>query len=406
VKKVSSNRVYAQEATEASATDVLSVALSSLNDYDGSDGDVASFRSILMASLKACEEAQVRGAVLRRVFTFSVPVPKENNSEEACRGPVSVFVNEIELSVGVGAKLWKAAHMLSMELASAPCLCSGKDVLEIGSGVGLCGLLAGKLNASRVVLSDFEPRILLSLRDAVIDNKLNGKARVVMLDWRRERKLFAAEKCPRSNLSTLSHEEKICSVHKCEQSGVHCSTQRDCGLLLASNKHGVRVKHCHYEKREHREEGNAGARALRGETSLHETEKGAQVDALDDHDRFDLIIGADVLYENYHVDILPKVFARRLKTNGIGKLCGAVRYRKLLDALIQNLNDEGFDVTETDIGAKIGDCWYDGGYISLTIMPTTYAPAVSSTATATNSAREHASFRVADNADQTAYHWS
>ena len=55
---------------------------------------------------------------------------------------VSVRVIETGLGNGVGARLWGAALTLSRLVRDGPDLVRGRDVLELGSGVGLCGLLA------------------------------------------------------------------------------------------------------------------------------------------------------------------------------------------------------------------------------------------------------------------------
>jgi hypothetical protein len=60
---------------------------------------------------------------------------------------VSVRVIETGLGNGVGARLWGAALTLSRLVRDGPDLVRGRDVLELGSGVGLCGLLAAKMGA-------------------------------------------------------------------------------------------------------------------------------------------------------------------------------------------------------------------------------------------------------------------
>ena len=397
-EKVSTDRVYAQEAEATRAVDVLSVAVASLNDTSSRDNKPLC--AVIKKTLKACEDARVRGTVLRRGFTFDLPVSNENDGNDGCR-PVSVFVNEIELGAGVGAKVWKAAHLLANELASAPCVCRGKDVLEVGSGVGLCGLLAGKLSASSVTLSDFEPRILTSLRKVVVGNRLKSSTRVVKLDWRKERDLLEAEKFSRAETMSPPNKKMDWSSPEYESCRVWCDTQQDWGLHLASKTRADRWKMFFKERNEQRAKKNISARATRGDFSLQETETGED-DNLDELDRFDLIIGADVLYETYHVDVLPAVFARRLNIHGIGKVFGAVRDRKMIDKLVQKLNDEGFDVTETNVGAITENDWYDGGYIALTIKPKIYITVFLPFSAAANAARERTSCRNVATADSTA----
>ena len=61
--------------------------------------------------------------------------------------------------------MWHAAEILCLELSQHPWnkLLSGKDVLELGAGCGLCGFYAGKIGANRVCLTDFEDSLLQNL---------------------------------------------------------------------------------------------------------------------------------------------------------------------------------------------------------------------------------------------------
>ena len=56
-------------------------------------------------------------------------------------------------------------------MASHPNIVRGKRVLEIGSGCGACGILAAKLGAEKVLLTDYVDAVLRNLRDCV---HLNG----------------------------------------------------------------------------------------------------------------------------------------------------------------------------------------------------------------------------------------
>ena len=53
------------------------------------------------------------------------------------------------------------------ELASYPGIVAGRRVLEIGAGCGACGILAAKLGAAHVALSDYVAPVLALLRDCV-----------------------------------------------------------------------------------------------------------------------------------------------------------------------------------------------------------------------------------------------
>lgn len=53
-----------------------------------------------------------------------------------------------------GAGVWECSEVLSSYLASRPELTSGKAVLELGAGCGLCSMVASLNGAARVVATD------------------------------------------------------------------------------------------------------------------------------------------------------------------------------------------------------------------------------------------------------------
>ena len=61
----------------------------------------------------------------------------------------------------------------------------GKTVLELGAGLGLCGLVCARLGSSRVVLTDFHPRVVANLEYEVRLNELEPVAAARALDWDR-----------------------------------------------------------------------------------------------------------------------------------------------------------------------------------------------------------------------------
>jgi predicted nicotinamide N-methyase len=63
----------------------------------------------------------------------------------------------------IGCKLWTAAVMLNGALRSNPELIRGKKVLEIGAGLGACGLCSAVLEASSTTICDCGPESLLAL---------------------------------------------------------------------------------------------------------------------------------------------------------------------------------------------------------------------------------------------------
>ena len=106
----------------------------------------------------------------------------------ACSGPMAsgvrirtlyyqglpVTVKEGALGDGVGAKVWTVAHTLCQEMAENHHIVAGQSILEIGAGCGPCGLLAAKIGATEVVISDYVDQLLLNLRGALHMNGLCG----------------------------------------------------------------------------------------------------------------------------------------------------------------------------------------------------------------------------------------
>jgi predicted nicotinamide N-methyase len=305
--KVASDRVYADEATEAGAAARLEAALASLSlaapDATSPDARArqthASLRDALEAARAACEEASGVVASVRELAFGLSERSRSDRGEE--KNVVRVRVRELALGRGVGAKLWRAASMLSDRLFEDPAFVRGQSVLELGAGVGLCGLLAAKLGARRVALTDFEPALLDSLVLAARDNRAPGDAetRVARCDWREE-----------------------------------ASPTDDAAALAAAAARGGWLP-------------RLGA----GET-------------------FDRIVGSDLVYERTHAETLPHVLRERLaRPNGVAMLFGAVRDRALLDALVDGAETFGLDVDQTKVAENKNDAldWYEGGYVALRV---------------------------------------
>ena len=316
--KVASDRVYADEATEAGAAARLEAALASLSlaAPDASSPDArarqthASLRDALEAARAACADASgVVASVRELAFGLSVPPRSDRGSRND--DVVRVRVRELALGRGVGAKLWRAASMLSDVLFADPAFVRGQSVLELGAGVGLCGLLAAKLGAKTVALTDFEPALLDSLALAARDNRAPGDAetRVARCDWREERRRAEAET---------------------EAADADADADADDDALAA-----------------------AAAR-------------GGWLPALPFRETFDRIVGSDLVYERTHAETLPFVLRARLaKPLGVATLVGAVRDRALLDALVAGAGALGLDVAETRVAENKNDDWYEGGYVQL-----------------------------------------
>ncbi|HMM37356.1 MAG TPA: methyltransferase [Desulfovibrio sp.] len=83
------------------------------------------------------------------------------------------------------AKIWTSALILGTMLRRYP-LPNGSEILEIGSGCGLCGLAAAAGGAN-VTLSDKEPAALLFSRINALKNGLADRVEVCPADFTRDR---------------------------------------------------------------------------------------------------------------------------------------------------------------------------------------------------------------------------
>lgn len=152
---------------------------------------VADAISNALCSLGSLVSAPAIGALDNRPRPFVVEF--DDNLEVILR-QVSEQVAEIgtgeRANVRVGFRLWGGALVLANtinQLGKAG-VWRGKSILEIGSGLGLCGLAAGReeFGAKHVCLSDFHPRIVENLQYNVgLNVRTNNveKHRCIALDW-------------------------------------------------------------------------------------------------------------------------------------------------------------------------------------------------------------------------------
>jgi len=85
----------------------------------------------------------------------------------------------------VGYRLWGASLVLSLYILQHQEFVRGKKVLEIGAGVGLCGLVASKVGSSRTVITDFHCNVVDNIQYISCINRLACEAEI--LDWENPR---------------------------------------------------------------------------------------------------------------------------------------------------------------------------------------------------------------------------
>lgn len=100
-------------------------------------------------------------------------------SGEGASDPISIAL-AVDAAPGCGGIAWPAGEVLSAYLARRGSL-KGKSILELGSGTGLVGLVAGHLGG-RVCITDQAPLLDIMARN-VAENGLSHTVTVAELNW-------------------------------------------------------------------------------------------------------------------------------------------------------------------------------------------------------------------------------
>jgi len=137
---------------------------------------------VLTSILRSTDDDEVMDAISAIISACSGPMASGGKVSDFKYGNASVRIREGALGDGLGAKVWTVAHMLCRVLAEHPDVVQGHTVLEIGAGCGVCGIVAAKLGALRVDLTDVEGPVLRNLRDCVHLNSAGGKSSIMAVD--------------------------------------------------------------------------------------------------------------------------------------------------------------------------------------------------------------------------------
>ncbi|KAI9430929.1 putative methyltransferase-domain-containing protein [Lactarius indigo] len=103
-------------------------------------------------------------------------LPDTDESQQSISLPLAV-----DASPGCGGIAWPAGEVLAAYIARRGKALQGLNVLELGSGTGLVGLVAGYLGA-RVYITDQAPLIPIMERNIALSN-LQSSVTAVELDW-------------------------------------------------------------------------------------------------------------------------------------------------------------------------------------------------------------------------------
>lgn len=92
---------------------------------------------------------------------------------------------EERLELPFWAKIWPTSILLShslLKMTPDP----SREMLEIGAGIGLCGLFAAN-HGFRVTISDNEPEALLFAQINILRNNLRDRADIALVDFTKDR---------------------------------------------------------------------------------------------------------------------------------------------------------------------------------------------------------------------------
>eukprot|EP00887_Chlorella_sp_A99_P004659 scaffold4.g4659.t1 len=288
---VQQNEAYAEEARAAGAVELLTKLFKRTDDEQVLDlaSDVIAACSGPMASS-------------RKLSTFTY-------------GGHSVAIQEGALGDGVGSKVWTVAHIVCRELAAYPRAVEGARVLELGAGTGVCGILAAKLGARRVLLTDYTDGVLRNLRDCM--------------------HLNAPPPAPRASAGSEGAKERRGQEHA--DGGEVAPRGGSCGAVAPSSERpweagAMAVRFLDWTD-SLEQVGEAAPRlgraiAAASHTSLDSLDRASnesRAPRVDPGERFDLLLGTDVLYEWPMVDTLAAAVAHRMAPRGRTLLCCAVR---------------------------------------------------------------------------------
>jgi hypothetical protein len=311
--------------------------------------------------------------------TLSGPLASGDRLRELRYGGVSVTVKEGALGDGVGAKVWHSAHAMCRELVAHPEVVAGLEVLEIGAGCGVCGLVAAALGARHVALTDYVDRLLVNLRDAVHLNAAAGGAAGgeavarVEAEARGGDAAQPAWEAVRAAASAL-HEVGPASRTRSLPLPSHATplpAARQANMSVRFLDWSDSVRHLDSPSEAAHPQGQE-ARPARA--ALDGPSDPSSAPGVPPARRFDVVLAAEVLYEWPMAEFVPAVLAHRLAPGGRALMFMAVRDLAMYEAMVGAMRLRGlrvgarpFHPHAADGGLAGREADYEGGYRMLGI---------------------------------------
>lgn len=227
---------------------------------------------------------------------------------------LTVQVNEIDYAQGgLGWKVWGAGLILSWRLLALKDMIRGKEILELGSGCGLCGLILANLGASKVVLTDNISDILFNLSRNISLLTLNCQSKLEPdREIHHEKLGYNQEQLIVKNLTDCIYEKNT-------------PEEDPCPCL-------IRVRMLDWMEDS----------ALASDNSSIEIQVPSVFPGVAVDEKFDWIVGSDLLYDLKSSFALAGVIRRRLlNSNSRALIVNPIREKDLLEQFLKEVNRLG-----------------------------------------------------------------
>lgn len=227
---------------------------------------------------------------------------------------LTVQVNEIDYAQGgLGWKVWGAGLILSWRLLALKDMIRGKEILELGSGCGLCGLILANLGASKVVLTDNISDILFNLSRNISLLTLNCQSKLEPdREIHHEKLGYNQEQLIVKNLTDCIYEKNT-------------PEEDPCPCL-------IRVRMLDWMEDS----------ALASDNSSIEIQVPSVFPGVAVDEKFDWIVGSDLLYDLKSSLALAGVIRRRLlNSNSRALIVNPIREKDLLEQFLKEVNRLG-----------------------------------------------------------------
>ncbi|KAF9132752.1 Protein fam86a [Mortierella sp. GBA39] len=166
--------VTSLEVQQAILDQKLILMIESEGVHDVSDDMFEVFTDLMMAAPKRPENG---GPPLKPCF-------KSYSLDRSCNKVVTVMEEQTTISAGTtGLRTWEASFWLAEHLIAHPELLAGKNVVDVGCGVGFLGITCAFLGAKKVALTDGNHDVLAMVQQNIGYNNVPCSTTASLLDW-------------------------------------------------------------------------------------------------------------------------------------------------------------------------------------------------------------------------------